>query len=153
MTRGLRTFRNGSLVPFEDFYREVDNLVGGLLRTSECERAEFSPRVNVVETEAGFEVTADLPGINADDVSVELHDGQLLITGKRVKESEEEGRTYHRVERAVGEFRRVIAINVPIDEDKIKADYEDGVLKVTLPKSAEVRPKRIEVRTAAAAKN
>ncbi len=149
MVRNVRTCRNGSSIPFEDFYREVDNMVGGLLRTGDCERSEFAPRVNLVETEENFEVSADLPGVNADDVTVELHEGKLTIALKRDFGENDEGRTVHRMERSTGEFRRVIEINVPVDEDKIAADYEAGVLTITLPKSEEVRPKRIEVRTAA----
>ena len=152
MVRNVRTWRNGNLVPFEDFYKEVDNLVGGLLHGSDrCgETRAFAPRINVVETESEFEVTADLPGINADDVSVELHEGELTIAGKRESEAESKEKTLHRVERVTGEFRRAISIDAPIDEDNIVAEYLDGVLKVTLSKSEKLRPKKIEVRTAPA---
>ena len=63
-------------------------------------------------------------------------------------ESAEDGRTVHRIERTAGDFRRVIEVNLPVDEDAIAAAYDNGVLKVTLPKSEEVRPKRIEIQTA-----
>ncbi len=150
MVRSLRTCRNGSLVPFEDFYKEVDHLLGGILNPTDSRRSTgFVPRVNVIETESAFEVTADLPGVNADDVTVELHEGQLTITGRRDVESADKNTTRHRIERTTGEFRRVIAIDAAIDDDKITAEYTDGVLKVTVAKSEKLRPKKIVVQSAA----
>jgi HSP20 family protein len=150
MVRNLCTWRDGNVVPFEELYKEMDNLMGGLLSGNQGRgNVGFAPRINVAETETDFEVTADLPGIKADDVSVELHDGQLTISGHRESHTESKEKTFHRVERTAGEFRRVISVGVPVDEDKISAEYTDGVLRVTLPKSEKLRPKKIEVRKAA----
>jgi HSP20 family protein len=91
-------------------------------------------------------VTVDLPGVKPEDVCVELHDNQPKISGNRNTEDEPKGRTYHRVERPSGEFRRVIALPVPVDEAKIEADFHQGVLKVLLPKSEKVKPTRIAVK-------
>jgi HSP20 family protein len=106
---------------------------------------EYVPTLNVAESEAGFEVTVDLPGVKPEDVSVELHENQLTISGKRDFAREDKGTTYHRIERRTGEFRRVVALPVAVDEAKITADYQQGVLKVMLPKSEKVKPTRIQV--------
>jgi HSP20 family protein len=106
----------------------------------------FLPRADVVETENELEVTVDLPGMKPEEVNVEVKNGDLWITGKRAEEKEEKGKTYHRVERRYGEFRRVLSLPAAIDSDKVAAKYDNGVLKVTIPKMEEAKPKRIEVK-------
>jgi HSP20 family protein len=108
--------------------------------------AYFVPKADVVETENEFEVTVDLPGMKREDVNVEVKDGDLWITGKRAEEKEEKGATYHRVERRYGEFRRVLALPARIDRDKVTAKYDNGVLKVTVPKMEAAKAKHIEVK-------
>ena len=154
MPRPVFKFRDGTLGPFEDFYKEMDHLVRDFFDGERPTTVgpngngnKFTPRANVVEEETLFEVTFDLPGINVADVQVEVVDDQLSIAGERKSEVEETTRTVHRVERTHGTFRRVIALPSQVDESKITAEYKDGVLKVTLPKSEKVKPKRIEVQT------
>ncbi len=106
----------------------------------------FSPTVDFVETEDQFEVTVDLPGLKPEDVNVELKNGDLWISGKRDEEKKEEGETCHRLERHHGEFRRVLRLPSTIREEGIDANFADGVLKVTVPKTEEARPKHIEVK-------
>ena len=109
-------------------------------------RPSFSPTVDLVETENQFEVTVDLPGLKPEEVNVELKNGDLWISGKRDEEKEEDGKTYHRLERHYGEFRRVLRLPNTISEEGIDAHFEDGVLKVTVPKMEEAKPKHIEVK-------
>ena len=109
--------------------------------------ASFAPTIDFVETEGGFEVTVDLPGLKPEEVNVELKDGDLWISGKRDEQKEEEGKTFHRVERHHGEFRRVLPLPAAIDEEKIDAKFEDGVLCITVPKTQEAKPKRIDVKS------
>jgi HSP20 family protein len=106
----------------------------------------FTPKVDVVETENEFEVTVDLPGMKREDVHVEVKDGDLWISGTRAEEKEEKGKTYHRVERRYGEFRRVFPLPTTVDGDKMVAKYDNGVLRITAPKMEEAKPKRIEVK-------
>jgi HSP20 family protein len=106
----------------------------------------FAPPVNVAETDKGYEVTFDLPGIDPKDLTVEVRDGTLVVGGERKTEKEEKGKTFHRVEKTYGAFRRVIPFDLPIDREHVEAAYRDGVLKVSLLKTAESRPKRIEVK-------
>ena len=107
----------------------------------------FVPRTNVVETDGEFEVTVELPGMKPDEFDLELKDKSLWISGEKKEEKEEKGKTYHRVERHHGEFRRVIPLSTAVDESQITARYEEGVLTVRVPKAAEVKPKHIEIKT------
>jgi len=106
----------------------------------------FAPTVNVTETENEFEVSVDLPGIKSEEVEVEMQEGNLWISGERKEETEEKGKTYHRMERRYGHFRRMIPLSMSINEEEVRAEYHEGVLKVTLPKCEEVKPKHIEVK-------
>ena len=108
-------------------------------------RGEFVPRTDVVENDNAYEVTVELPGMKPEDFSVEMKEGSLWVSGEKQEESEEEGKTYHRIERRRGEFRRVIPLPGAVDEKHIRAQYTDGVLTVTVPKSEASKPKRIEV--------
>jgi len=110
----------------------------------------FSPAVNVAETPQAYEVTADLPGMKAEDLDLEMKEGQLWISGQREEQTKEEGKTFHRIERTYGKFHRVVPLPGSVDEAGIEAEYRDGVLSIRVPKSAEVQPKKIQVRSAPA---
>ncbi len=107
----------------------------------------FSPTTDLVETENQFEVTVDLPGLKPEEVNVELKDGALWISGKREEEKEEKGKTYHRIERRHGEFRRILPLPSTISEDQVDAKFDSGVLKITVPKCEESKTKHIEVKS------
>ena len=106
------------------------------------------PRVDVKETEEAVEVEAELPGIDAKNVDVTLHDHCLRITGEKKQEKEEKDENGYRVtERSYGRFERHIALPENVDEEKIGADYKDGVLHITVPKTEVAKPKKIEVKS------
>jgi HSP20 family protein len=107
----------------------------------------FTPTTNVAETDNEYEVTVELPGMKPDEFNVEMHNGDLLIKGEKKEEKEEQGKTYHRIERSHGEFRRLIPLPGAVDEEKITADYKEGVLKITVPKTAESKVRHIEVKS------
>ncbi|QDU62418.1 18 kDa heat shock protein [Planctomycetes bacterium Pan216] len=107
----------------------------------------FSPSVNLVETDDSLEVSVELPGIKPDDVDVEIKNNALWISGVKKSESEEKGKAYHRIERHHGEFQRVIPLPTEIDEEKVDATYRDGVLRIEIGKSDQVKPRRIHVKT------
>ena len=104
------------------------------------------PLVNVIELDEAFEVTVELPGINPKDVKVEFQNGMLWISGEKKAEKTEDGRKFHRIERAHGEFRRRIELPGMFAENKIVAEFNEGVLKVIVPKSEELKPKQIKVK-------
>jgi HSP20 family protein len=100
----------------------------------------------VAETDAALEVTVELPGMKPDDFKVEVHNGNLWITGEKKEEKEEKGKTFHRYERHFGAFRRIVPLPTTVKAEKVDAIYRDGVLKVALPKTEEVKPKAIPVK-------
>lgn len=106
----------------------------------------FLPEVNMTETDKAVEVTVELPGMKPEEVKVELHDGALWIMGEKKEEKEEKGKTFHRIERRTGAFRRVMPLPVEVEADKVDARFHDGVLTVALPKIEKVAPKKIEVK-------
>jgi len=129
----------------DDFRKELNRLVEGVLEPDEGSRA-FSPRTNIAEMDRGFEVTVDLPGVQPGDVQIEIREGQLWISGERKEEAEEAGKTYHRVERRVGRFRRVLPLGANVNVDKVEARYRDGVLTIEIPKAESARARRIEIK-------
>ena len=136
----LGEFRRGMDSLFEEF-------LGGNGGT-EMAVEGFVPRANVAETENGYEITVDLPGVKTEELNVEYKGTELWLTGERKHEKEEKGKTFHRIEKRYGRFERVIPLACPVNEAEISADYKDGVLHITAPKAEEARPKRIEVKTA-----
>jgi len=101
----------------------------------------------MVETDTAYEVSVDLPGMAPEEVNIELQEGQLVIFGEREEDKEEEGQTFHVVERRYGQFRRSIPLPGSVDEDKIEAHYRHGVLTITLPKTETGKVRRIEVKS------
>src|SRR5262245_33778750 len=98
--------------------------------------AGFAPRVDIQETEKEFTVTADLPDMKKEDIKVGLENGTLTIEGERKFEKEDKGKKFHRVERQYGRFVRRFAMPTEVEPAQVQAQYKDGVLKVTMPKSA-----------------
>lgn len=147
MTTSLTPFETRVPSIFGDFRREVDTLMDRFFRGEDGgEMRWFSPTANVAETEKAYEVTLDLPGLKPDDLHVELKHGDLWITGERKEEKEEQGKTFHRIERHHGEFRRVIRLGEDVDSEHVDAEYKDGVLRITVPKTESTISRRIEVR-------
>jgi HSP20 family protein len=106
----------------------------------------FMPSVNVAELENEFEVKVDLPGLKPEEVQVEVKGNELWISGKREEEKEEKGKTFHRVERNYGEFRRILPLPSAVTAEQIEAKLESGVLIVHIPKTEEATPKKIQVK-------
>ncbi|HVM33085.1 MAG TPA: Hsp20/alpha crystallin family protein [bacterium] len=109
-------------------------------------RTQLLPAVDVEETEAEYLFKAELPGLRKEDVKISLSDNVLEISGEKRSEERAKDRTYHRVERSYGAFRRTYAISKPIQADKIAARYKDGVLEITVPKAEEAKPREIEIK-------
>jgi HSP20 family protein len=110
--------------------------------------ADWTPSVDISETEGEYQIKAEIPDVKKEDVKVTLEDGVLTIQGERKQEKEEKGKKYHRIERSYGSFVRTFSLPDVIDEDKVKAEFKDGVLNLHLPKSEKAKPKAIEVKVA-----
>jgi HSP20 family protein len=102
------------------------------------------PRINLRENQDVYILEAQLPGIDPKELEMTLLKGTLTLSGERKASAEEQG-TWHRRERGCGKFMRCIDIPAEIDGDKVRADYKDGLLTVTLAKAVSVLPKRIEI--------
>lgn len=105
----------------------------------------FMPNVDISETEKSFEVSVALPGVNKDDINVDLENGRLTVSGERKFENEENRKNFHRVESSFGEFSRSFQLPDTIDEDSIVAKYQDGILNITIDKSEEKVKKQIKI--------
>jgi HSP20 family protein len=105
----------------------------------------WSPALDLYESGDHFEAVVELPGTRKEDIDISLHDGTLTISGERERESKNNGEMAQRTERNVGTFRRSIALPTRVDASKVSATYQDGILKVTLPKAEEAKPKQIQV--------
>ncbi|HEX9741404.1 MAG TPA: Hsp20/alpha crystallin family protein [Nitrospiraceae bacterium] len=108
--------------------------------------ADWIPTVDIAETEAEYQIKAELPEVKKEDVKVTVEDGVLTIQGERRHEIEEKGKKYHRVERSYGSFVRSFTLPDHVDDVKVKAEYKDGVLHLHLPKSEKAKPKAIDVK-------
>ncbi|MBD9498495.1 Hsp20/alpha crystallin family protein [Ensifer adhaerens] len=128
---------------FEDFWKRLDQPFGAFGRWD-----TGGPRMDVTETESAIEVSVELPGIDQKDVDVSLTNSALTIKGEKKSEQEESKKGYHLLERSYGSFYRSIPLPSGVDEDKVAAQFKNGVLTVTLPKTEEAlsRVRKIEVK-------
>jgi HSP20 family protein len=127
-----------------EIHDEMNRLFGATPRDGFA--AAFSPAIDVAVEKDNVVVTADLPGLSKDDVSVTLQDNYLTIRGEKKQETEQKETNYFVSERVYGAFARTIELPVAVDANKIAARFKDGVLQVTLPKTEEAKPKQIEVK-------
>ena len=103
------------------------------------------PAMDLVETQDHFVVRADLPGLTEDDISIELEDNVLTISGDRQHEEKTEKEGYFRVERAFGKFARTLTLPDGVDADAINAEFSNGVLEVRIPKPEERKPRKVAI--------
>jgi HSP20 family protein len=109
---------------------------------------EWAPPLDVAETADQVVVKAEIPGMDPKDINLSLTGDQLTIKGEKKSEREETKENYHLVERSYGSFARSVTLPAAVDEDKIEAKYDQGVLTVTCPKKEVVKPKAIKIKTA-----
>lgn len=107
--------------------------------------ADWMPSVDISETDTEYLVKGEIPGVKKEDVTVTIQDGMLTIKGERKQEKEEKGKKFHRVECSYGNFQRSFRVPEDADENGVKAEFKDGVLNVTLPKSPKEKSKSITV--------
>ncbi len=115
--------------------REEEDISAGL----------WAPPVDIYETENEIVLKAELPEIDQKDIEIKVEDNTLTIRGERRFDQETKKENYHRIERAYGKFSRSFSLPNTIDQEKIKASYKDGILKLVMPKKEEKKPKQITV--------
>lgn len=105
----------------------------------------WAPAVDIYETENELVLKADLPDVDQNDIDVRVENQTLTLAGERKFETASNGKGYHRIERGYGSFVRSFAVSNSFDTEKIKAEYKNGVLTVTLPKKEHAKPRQIKV--------
>jgi len=148
-TRGLTPWS-----PFrelEDMERRFGEIFGrsmlpSIWRRLPIEQMAWAPNIDVFEKGDKFVIKAEIPGMKEDDIHVSVEGDTLTIRGEKKTESEVKEEDYYHCERSYGSFLRSVALPSTVDASKIDADYEDGVLEVTLPKKPEVKPKKVAVK-------
>lgn len=128
-----------------DFDRVFQNFFQPVRLMEEAAR-DLVPPMDVKETDDRYVITTDMPGIKKEDISITLENGVLTICGETKSETEEkEGERILRQERRYGKYVRSLRLGTQVDEKGVKANYQNGVLELTLPKAEEVKPKKITV--------
>jgi len=143
-----------ALVKWEPL-REIDDMFDRYMRAMSwpanrgqelIATGDWSPRVDISETDSEFQIKAEIPDVKKEDVKVSVDNGVLTIQGERKQEKEEKGKKFHRIERYYGNFIRSFTLPDNVDETKIRATFKDGILNLQVPKSARKNHNAIEVK-------
>src|SRR5688500_9677461 len=124
--------------------RVFDAFFGGAANGATRAR-RWVPAMDLVETDDHLVLRADLPGLNKDDVNIEIKDGALTVSGERRAEHEDKSEGFYRIERAFGGFSRSLTLPDGVDADKVDASFDNGVLEIRIPKPAARKPHRVEI--------
>jgi HSP20 family protein len=128
----------------EPFTGDLHRLVNTLFEESATSQ-RWVPAMDLVEADDHFVLKADLPGLAEGDVAIEVRDNALTISGERKAEHEKRERGWYRVERSFGRFSRSLTLPEGVDADAISANFDRGVLEVTIPKPEQRKPRRIQI--------
>ena len=128
--------------------REMNKLINNFFHSNNDENgvaAAWTPAVDVIENDNEYIVRVELPGVNKNDLKITLESNVLTIAGEKKAEEEVKREDYHRIERTYGSLQRSFTLPTMVNADKIDTLFQDGILRVTLPKAEEARPRQIEV--------
>ena len=145
--------------PFEDLFDAFQNRFSNWTPVKSNEENDFwapfsfdsfssTPKVDVEDTDDAFLVRAEVPGLDKDDIHVDLNQDRLIIKGEKKHESKNKGKNYYRVECSYGSFSRTIPLPSEVEEEKVNAEYKNGVLNICLPKRESAKKKSIEINVA-----
>lgn len=137
----IEEFRRG----FDHLNSFLDNFIG---KGALIKNSDFIPSVNTREGEDAYYVEVDLPGVKKEDISIDVNDNVLSISGERKTKKEDKEDDYYKVESSYGKFERSFTLPENVDTENIQAESKDGVLEVVIPKieKAEKKPKKIEIK-------
>jgi HSP20 family protein len=124
---------------FDDFFTPA------LVADTELAVRNWNPTADVYEEDTQYVIKAELPGIDKKDIHIDFENNTLILKGERTEDKEVKEENYYRKEMAYGKFQRSFALPEGVEADNIKADYKDGVLKITIPKPETKKPKTITV--------
>jgi len=129
--------------------REINRMFDSFFRGPEedgLQTTSWNPLVDVTENDHAYLLNVELPGVSRNDVKIVVQDNQLTIRGEKKQEKESKNSNYHRVERSYGSFQRTFTLPTTVKAEKIEANYNEGVLTITVPKAEEAKAKEIEVK-------
>src|SRR5437764_7271743 len=130
----------------EPFSSEINRLFDTLFEPSTANRAQrWAPAMDLVEADDHFVLKADLPGLGEDDVTIEVQDNVLTISGERKAEHERKEKGFYRLERSFGRFSRSLTLPEGVNSEAISANFDKGVLEVSIPKPEQRKPRRITI--------
>jgi len=130
----------------ERLQRDMNRLLAGTSRWPGSGTAPSYPAMNVWTDQDGVVVTAELPGINPEDMDISVKNETLTVQGYRAPDEVQEGETYHRRERGSGRFTRSLQLPFQVESGKVAASYQKGVLTITLPRAQADKPKKIAIK-------
>jgi HSP20 family protein len=130
----------------ERLQREMNRLLSGTSRWPGQSAAPGFPTMNVWTDQDGAVVTAELPGVNPEDIDISVQDDTLTLRGNRAPDEVQEGGTYHRRERRSGSFTRSFQLPFQVASDQVDASYAKGILSITLPRAEADKPKKIAIK-------
>jgi HSP20 family protein len=128
-----------------DFDRLFREAFSPQFAEAELSTRSWAPPVDIYETDNDIVLKAELPGVDPKDVEVRVEDNNLYLKGERKFEKEVKEQNYHRIERSYGSFARSFSLPSSISADKVKAEFNDGLLTITMPKREEAKPKTVKV--------
>ena len=137
----------GGLMNLQDKINRLfsDAFPGKIGEGDDLSLGTWRPMVDICDTENAIVVTAELPGVKKEDISIEVKDNILTIKGERSEDSEVKEENYYRRERSFGSFQRSFSMPTEVSPESIKASFKDGVLKIEVPKPEEKKPKQISI--------
>ncbi|MGA2586097.1 MAG: Hsp20/alpha crystallin family protein [Candidatus Aminicenantales bacterium] len=129
----------------EKMNRMFEDVFAGRSEDKELSASTWAPAVDIFETESELMMTVEVPGIDEKDIEIKIEDNTLTLKGERKFEKETKEENYHRIERSYGSFYRAFTLPNSIDPDKIQAEHENGVLKITMAKRQELKPRKVKI--------
>lgn len=139
-----------TLTPFRswvDMMDRMNQLMDGIFGEGvESDAVAWGPAVDITENDDSFQITAELPGIRMDEVKISLENNVLTIKGEKKSEVTKNKRNYRRIERCYGQFQRSFNLPSSVNAEKVKAEMDNGVLTVTLPKAEEAKAREIPIK-------
>jgi HSP20 family protein len=129
----------------DPFFRLIDTFFNQDSSNEDVASRSWMPPVDIQETEDGYRLTAELPGLTRDDINITMENNVLRLSGERKFEKDVKKESYHRIERAYGTFGRSFVLPQQVSSEKVEAAFKDGVLTVTVPKAEQAKPRKIAI--------
>lgn len=136
----------GNYVTRDPFFRLVDSFFNqDLQQGEEVSNRTWMPPVDIQETEEGYRLVAELPGLTKEDINITLENNVLRLSGERKFQKDVNKENYHRIERTYGSFTRAFALPSQVNSEKVQASFENGLLTLLVPKAEQAKPRKISI--------